>query len=415
MRVYIETYGCTANKYDESIIKGVLKQHQHQIVDDITDADTVIILTCTVIGTTEQRMISRLKLFIKTKKKIIITGCMPSVQKDLLIKNAPTAVLLSLHDIHFIDYVLKGEGIPNLDLNTKNIPKYFPELFAPISIAQGCLFSCSYCITHLARGKLHSFSKHQILTDVHQALQQGCKEIFLTAQDTASYGIDTGDTLADLLQSICTINNDFRVRIGMMNPATALKNLDSIITAYKHNKIYKFIHLPVQSGNDILLKQMNRTYTIHDFKKIISKFRKFHKNICLSTDIIVGYPGETDEQFDNSVTLVKEIRPDIVNITRFSPRPLTKAKTLKNKVPTDIVKKRSKKITLVCKKILSDVNKEHIGNKYSVLITKHHNGFVVGRSDNYKPVLIKQHIDIGERVSVEIVNVQNIHLVGKLI
>jgi threonylcarbamoyladenosine tRNA methylthiotransferase CDKAL1 len=415
MKVYIETYGCTANKNDETIIKGILKQNQYNIVDEITDADILILLTCTVIGTTEQRMISRLKQFNKTKKKIIIAGCMPSVQAELLKKTSPFAQLLDVNHIQYIDEVIKGKQIPPIqDLNT-TIPKCFSGISAPISIAKGCLFNCTYCITHLARGKLVSFPKEQILKDIQQALNQGCKEIFLTAQDTASYGFGTNDSLANLLQSVCRISGDFRVRVGMMNPFTAQKNIDSILSAYANLKMYKFVHLPVQSGNDQILKQMNRHYTKNEYIDIIDQFKNAFNNITISTDIIVGYPGETNTQFNDSIELIKKIQPDMVNITRFSPRPFTKAKTMKDKVPTDIAKKRSQTISFLCQKISTTKNQNHIGATYSVLVVKKYKGKSIGRTDNYKPVLLQEDIDIGKRVNVKIVDVSSIHLVGKLI
>ena len=147
-------------------------------------------------------------------------------------------------------------------------------VIAPITIAEGCLLSCSYCITHFARGTLRSFPIQEIAADVCSAIKQGCKEIQLTAQDTASYGLDTGTNLGMLLTQVCTLDGAFRVRVGMMNPITVQKNLDSILTAYKHHKIYKFLHLPVQSGDDEILKKMNRGYTAKDFTRLVERFRK---------------------------------------------------------------------------------------------------------------------------------------------
>lgn len=415
MKIYIETYGCTANKSDESIIKGILTQNQHYIVDNINDADILILLTCTVIDTTEQRMISRLKQYAKTQKPIIVSGCMPSVQAELVKKTAPSAQLLTVKNIQYIEYIIKGEKIPESSPVNTTIPKHFSDISAPISIAKGCVFHCSYCITNLARGTLVSFPQDQIHHDINQALHQGCKEIFLTAQDTASYGIDSNDSLGNLLQSICRIPGDFRVRVGMMNPYSAQNHLDSILLAYNNEKIYKFVHLPVQSGDDDILKQMNRQYTIHEYIEIVKQFREAYNTLTLATDIIVGFPGETDKQFTNSIQLLKKIKPDIVNITRFSPRPLTKAKTLQNKVPTDIAKKRSQQITKVCKKISLQNNQNHIGNIYSVLIIKKYKGNSIGRADNYKPVVVQEKIDSGKRVTVKIEDVSPIHLVGKLI
>jgi len=415
MNVYLETYGCTANKSDESIAIGILKKEKHKIVDKIEDADILILLTCTVIEATEQRMLSRLRVFKKTNKKIIVAGCMPQVQSELIKSIVPNAPLLPPQRIRYINYIIESKETPFRKEKKKNIPKYFKDFSAPVSIAKGCMFSCTYCITHFARGKLQSFFQDEIIEDVKQAINQECKEILLTAQDTASYGMDTDDNLGCLLKNVCNIEGDFRIRVGMMNPYTAQKNINSILNVYSHKKIYKFIHLPVQSGDNDILKQMNRKYQVEDFEKIVSTFRKTYPKITLSTDIIVGFPGETEEQFERSVRLIKKVKPDNVNITKFSARPLTKAKTMKQRIPTEIVKNRSRKLTKICKDVVKQINSKHIGKKYTVLITKKEDDAVIGRAENYKPVILHEELKVGEFVSVKIVDSEDIHLVGKLI
>ena len=415
MKVYLETYGCTANKSDESIAVGILKKEHHEIVDEMEDADVLTLLTCTVIGTTEQRMLSRMRAFKKTNKKIIVAGCMPQVQAELIKSVVPNASLLSPRCIQYIDYIVRGEELPSQKEKKNILPKCFKAISAPISIAKGCMFSCSYCITHFSRGKLQSFTKEEIISDVKQAINQGCKEMLLTAQDTASYGIDTDDDLGCILKYVCEVEGEFRIRVGMMNPYTAQNNIDSILSAYNHKKIYKFLHLPVQSGDNSILKQMNRKYQVEDFEKIVSTFRKKYPNITLSTDIIVGFPGETEERFERSERLIKKVKPDIVNITKFSARPLTKAKTMKQRIPTEIVKDRSRRLTRLCKEASKQINSKHIGKKYILLITKKEDDAVIGRAENYKPVIVHENVKVGEFVSVKIVASENIHLVGKLI
>jgi len=415
MKVYLETYGCTANKCDESIALGVLKKQNHEIVYDISDADVLVILTCTVIGTTEQRMVSRLKVFKNTDKKIIVAGCMPSVQKDLIKSIVPNAFLLPTSQIKFIDRIIDDPIFPNEINEDRIVTKYFKDISAPIPISSGCMFSCSYCITHIARGKLKSNSIKDVISDVKLALSNNCKEIFLTAQDTASYGMDNDYNLGDLLEKICEIKGDFRIRVGMMNPFTLQKNLDSILNAFNHRKVYKFIHLPVQSGDNKILESMRRKYTSEDFKSIISIFKKNFSNLTVSTDIIVGFPGETDKQFENSMNLIKEIKPDIVNITKFSARPKTIAKNMENRISTNIVKKRSIKLTKLCKNISRQNNKKHLENIYSILVIKKYKDFFVGRAENYKPVILKENVQIGDLIKVRIVDYDDIHLVGKLI
>jgi threonylcarbamoyladenosine tRNA methylthiotransferase CDKAL1 len=401
MNIYVETYGCTANKADEALLLGLLKREHHSIVQSMDHADVLILLTCTVIGTTEQRMLSRLKIFQKTQKKIIVTGCMASVQSDLILSHLPSAIVLSpqhieqINDIITYD-IIQGERKIEKKNETTVPPKYFSDITAPVTIAEGCRLSCSYCITHFARGELQSHPIDVITSDVRSALHQGCKEIQLTAQDTASYGLDSDTHLGALLKNIC--------------------ELDSILLAYHHQKVYKFLHLPVQSGDDDILTAMNRGYTVKDFLSIVQRFRDEFPTLTLSTDVIIGFPTETETQFHRTIELIEHIRPDITNITRFSARPMTTAKTMKGRIPTHIVKERSQHITTLCAAISLQKNQEHIGKTYRVLITEKgkHDTFT-GRAENYKQVVINEPVHLGDIVHTKIIQAAPTYLFGKII
>lgn len=416
MKIYMEVYGCTANKSDASLMLGLLKEKKHEIVENINEADTLILLTCTVIGTTEQRMLSRLKVFKKTNKRVIVAGCMASVQADLIKSVVPNATLLSPQHVQHIVDVIERKNVQFVTKYKVGMPRHFDGVIAPIAIAEGCNFSCSYCIVSKARGKLVSYPVKDIVEDVYKAVKHGCKEIQITAQDTASYGLDTKDTLADLLNKLCEITGDFRIRIGMMNPSTILDRLDETIDAFGHDKVYKFLHLPIQSGDDEILKKMNRKYTVNNFLEIIRKFREKHQDITISTDIIPGFPSENDEQFYNTINLLKKVKPDIVNITRFSTRPLTQAKKMKEKIPTHIAKERSKLLTELSKKISLEKNRCYIGKKYLALITKNgKDNTMMGRIENYKPVIIKDRVDLGDFIPTRITDATASYLLGKFI
>ncbi len=421
MNIYVETYGCTANKADEALLLGLLHQENHAIVQNIEQADVLILLTCTVIGTTEQRMLSRLRVFQKTQKTVVVTGCMASVQSDLITSLIPSAILLPPQQIEQINDIIKYDiikGEKNVAHNADRTipPKYFTEITAPIAIAKGCTQSCSYCITHFARGELQSVPIETITTDVRSALTQGCKEIQLTAQDTASYGLDTGTQLGTLLEQICALQGTFRVRVGMMNPATTKNTLEAILSAYHHKKIYKFLHLPIQSGDNEILALMNRSYSIKDFYSIVQRFRKEFPSLTLSTDVIIGFPTESEEQFHRTIDLIQYIRPDIINITRFSARPLTSAKTMNGRIPTHIVKERSQKITRLCATISEEKNQEHKGKTYTVLVTeKGKHGTFTGRAENYKQVVLNEPVHLGDFVHTKIIEAAPTYLFGKLI
>ncbi len=415
MNIYLEVYGCTANKSDASIIKGLIDEDpSYQQVATLGMADVIIILTCTVISTTEQRMLSRISTLLNTGKKIIIAGCMASVQKDLLLRFFPKALLVSPSQVHHILQIL-DENMVHTSLEKHQVHKRFDSIIAPISIAEGCQYHCHYCITCKARGHLVSYPQASLSRDVKQAVKQGCKEIQLTAQDTASYGFDSDHNLGSLLDHLCIIPGDYRIRVGMMNPRSVLRIMQSIIDGYRHLQIYKFLHLPVQSGDDDLLYQMNRGYTIEEYRSIITSFKTAYPQLGLSTDIIVGFPGETDEQFQHSINFLQKIKPDTINITRFSARPMTPAKNMKNRIPTDIVKQRSRTITEIAMTLTEQKNKSYIGSELSVLIThQKKSGSVLGRAPNYKAVVIKKQLPLGEYQLVKITDATPYYLIGTL-
>ncbi len=415
MNIYVEVYGCTANKSDASIVKGIVQKHpNYQMVDTLKDADIFIILTCTVIDTTEQRMISRIKQVQQKAKTVVIAGCMASVQKKLLNRLFPKAILVSPQHVHQIINIIEQQSF---DEQSKKYDahKNIDGLIAPIAIAEGCQYHCHYCITCKARGPLCSYPEKVISADVKKAITQGAKEIQLTAQDTASYGQDRETNLGELLQQLSTINGSYRIRVGMMNPRSLLYNLQSIIEGFFHQTVYKFLHLPVQSGSNNILKKMNRGYDVDDFKYLVNAFRTRFPDLVLSTDIIVGYPGETEEQFQASIDLIELMKPDIINITRFSARPQTKAKTMKPRIPTEIVKTRSRKISKIAETITTEKNNAYKGKTFTVLVTsKGTPGSVMSRAYNYKPVVIKESLRLGEFQQVEITDTTRGYLIGML-
>jgi threonylcarbamoyladenosine tRNA methylthiotransferase CDKAL1 len=360
-------------------------------------------------------MLSRLKVFQKTHKPIVVTGCMPAVQSDLIKSIVPNASLLPSQYIQYITDIIQGNQPAFVDMKKTLLPRCFNDTIAPILIAEGCMRSCSYCITHFSRGILRSFPLHEIVHDIESAVSHGCTEIQITAQDTASYGLDIGTNLGILLQQICALHGEFRIRIGMMNPATVQKNLDSILVAFRHKKIYKFLHLPVQSGDDEILKKMNRGYSVEEFKYLVKQFRKTIPKLTLSTDVIIGFPTETEDQFNQTLLLLEDIKPDITNITRFSARPLTTAKKMKGRIPTYVVKERSRRTTQICQKISFEKNKQHLGKTYLVLVTeKGKQNTWTGRTLQYKQVVLTEPVQLGKFVSVQIINAAPTYLVGKL-
>jgi len=350
MKVHIVTYGCAANRAESEIMAGLLKEAKHQIVPE-KEAEIIILNTCAVKQVTEQKILDKIA---QIRKPLIVAGCLPEVYaKKIRARNQNTA-LLGTHQlekvVELVEHVAKG-NYPILTGPTRTEKLGFPRIrskagTAIIEIADGCLGNCSYCATKLAKGPMFSYSPDSIIREVCCSVMQGCDRIWLTAQNTAAYGKDIGMSLPGLLKRLP--EGKYQVRVGMMNPNTVLPLLDNLLEAYRDKKVWKFLHLPLQSGSNEILKAMNRPYTAKNFEYIVNTFREEFPDIKIWTDVIVGYPGETDAQFQETLAFVKKMKFDKVNISRFAKRDKTEAAKLKQ-LPTQILKERSEMLHALAK------------------------------------------------------------------
>lgn len=383
----------------------------HEAAENAVEADLIVLNTCVVIKTTENRMIKRIREISGQRKHLVVTGCMASVFPDKIVKNAPYAKIVppSQYDT-FSDLVTSTFGAgPPLPITPDGVTSILP-------IAQGCVGSCTYCITRRARGRLASYPEQDIIKDAKKALAGGSRELLVSSQDTACYGFDQGTDLGHLLRRLTALPGDFRIRVGMMNPDNLSKIEDSFIPAWLDGKIYKFIHLPVQSGSDHILAEMGRGYRAAEVARLIGRLRKACPEMTLSTDVIAGFPGETSDDHLETVKLLKEIRPDIVNVTRFSPRPGTPAHRSREKVPGRIAKDRSRELSELRFDIAREINERLVGSTLEILITEVGKGdSMVGRTSTYKPVVIKKALPLGSKASAKITSSTPTHLFGKCI
>jgi len=350
-KIYASVYGCPSNIADCEIALGLLKQAGFEIVDSPQKADLNIIFTCIVKNPTEQRMIRKIQELTKTGKPLIAAGCMPKTSQRAIEKINSNASLLGPDSIeHIVDVTraaLEGKKVIFVSDERKTkvglprVRKRKEVGIVPISI--GCLSDCSYCAVKFARGRLKSYPVEKIVDEVEALVKDGCAEIWLTSQDNGCYGLDIDTNLAKLLKKVCAISDDFKIRVGMMNPIHIKNFLDDLIEAYKHKKIMKFLHLPVQSGSDKLLRAMKRGYAVAEFEMIVKRFRKEIPDLFLSTDVIVGFPEESAEDFDRTLELLKKIKPNKVNVSKFGARVGTEAAELEQ-IDVKIIKERSKKL-----------------------------------------------------------------------
>ncbi len=376
-RVYIETYGCRYNFGDSAKLIEVLKNQGSSLVSSPDNADVIIINTCTVVGATERRMLRRLSRF--RDYNLFVTGCMPAVQREAIF-GVCTPVIIppdTIREAYRTINTVPGGGV------------------AIVQVAQGCEGRCTYCLTRFARGTLRSFPADDILAEIRAYVQAGTPEIQITAQDVSSWGRDIGTSLPDLLHAVDNLSGNFMIRVGMMNPATVKEILDDLVNAFTSDRIFKFLHLPVQSGSDRILERMGRAYTIADFEEIVTAFRNEYPEITLFTDMIVGFCGETEQDFSASLELIDNLRPNKVNITRYSPRPFTPGCPDKD-IPGWVKKNRSRSMNTRAEKIYLSANKGYLGHQVPFVVTERiKNGSVMARSQNYLGIVINEELPVG--------------------
>ena len=417
-RVYVKSFGCSANLADGEVIAGCLSEIGMHVVNNPNTAEVLVYNTCAVKSPTENRVIAILRKAPK-EKKLIVTGCLPLVNFNRLNNeidfDGVTGPAPGTRIVDILRRVIAGEkvvslrDIPHSNLNLPSIP--INPIVSIIPINYGCLGDCSFCCVRFARGRLRSNSVADVVKRVRRDLLSGIKEFWLTSQDIACYGKDRGNSLIELVNQICDINGDFFVRLGMMNPNHALSMLDDLVEVFKDEKIFKFLHLPVQSGDNRVLRFMNRHYCVEDFKYIVRAFKEAFPQLTLSTDVICGFPGESKEAFQNSLNLIAEISPDIVNISRFFSRPDTPAEKL-IPIPPKELNERSGKIAELSKKISFKRNRDWLDWEGSILLDEKGKGeSLMGRNFAYKPIVIQTDESLlGKFVQVRIVNAFSTYL-----
>lgn len=429
LELYFETYGCTANYNSTEILKGLITKAGLNITTQEDHADYIIINSCIVKQPTQERIRRRIQDLLKQKKKIILTGCMPRVFREKF-ENQPNLYLLDTSQIKNIINLIQDiennlyepekylKHRKEIKLNLPKIPK--EKLIGITQISEGCLGKCTYCITRLAKGSLFSYPKEDILKSIKSNLKSECKEIWITSQDNASYGNEENKyLLPDLLKEILKIDKKFYLRIGMMNPNNVLQILQELIEIYKNEKMFKFLHIPIQSGSNKILKNMNREYTKQDFLKIIKKFKENFPNMHISTDIIIGYPGETEKDFQETYEIIKKIEPETLNISRFWPHTKTKAGKLKP-VDNKIIKKRIIKLAQLHKEILLERQKKYLNKEAKVIVDqKGISGFpntFLARDINYKLYAIQTKEKIlGKKIKIKVIKPMAHYLISKKI
>ena len=423
MRVFMKSFGCSANLADGEVLAGCLAAAGHRLVDSASGADLIVYNTCAVKGPTENRMIEILRR-VPVGKKLVVAGCLPLVNFERLDKEVQfdAAVGPAAGDaiVEVVERVLTGEKA----LNLKGAVRSRPGLDLPrvqlspvisiIPISYGCLGSCAYCCVVFARGHLRSYTIHEIVDRVRKDLSNGLREFWITSQDAACYGKDQDTDLAELLEALDAIGRDFKVRVGMMTPNVAMTILEHLIERYRSERVFKFIHLPVQSGDDEILRRMRRFYSVDDFTRIVQAFRAKFPEMTLSTDVICGFPGESEGAFKKSLGLIREVKPDVVNVSKFFARPRTRAAAMeKDFVPLTEIRRRSRLMAELASEVALERNRRWLGWKGEIVVDEvgKVRGSWMGRNFAYKPFVVKSADNLlGKTLRVEVTAAFRTHL-----
>jgi threonylcarbamoyladenosine tRNA methylthiotransferase CDKAL1 len=430
-KVWVEAFGCSANIADAEIIKGILYSNGYDLTSSRKNSDINILVTCAVKDATEHKMISRIKKYSK-EKPLVVAGCLPKTSKKLVESFSPDSSLLGPQSLDktldVVDASLSGKKVVALEnsMATKvNLPRIrLNPVVSIIEISSGCLSECSFCQTKLAKGTLKSYRIGEVVRQMEADVVADCKEFWLTSTDNGCYGLDLKTDLVELLEICSKVEGEFKIRVGMMNPMYIPKFLDRLISIYRNNeKIFKFLHIPVQSGSERILRKMKRGHTTKIFLDVVKEFRKKIPEMTIATDIITGFPSETESDFEQTLSLIEETQADVVNSSRYSARPGTVASKYP-KLDMNIIKDRSVRLHEVIKKTTLRRNRNWYGWKGKILIDELlDDDKIQGRNYAYRPVIIDskglKKLDskrsLGDYLSVKVVEISNYSLLGELI
>jgi MiaB-like tRNA modifying enzyme len=427
-KVWMEAYGCSASMADHEMISGLLREAGYEIATKQSEGAVNFIVTCSVKDTTEHRMLSRIKTMTKSGKPLVVAGCLPKADRAKVESLNSSASLLGPNCIEkapdIVRVALAGGrqvALKDSSVDKVNVPRVrLNPVISIVEIASGCMSQCTFCQTKVAKGWLRSYRIGDIVRQIKSDLESGCKEVWLSSTDNGCYGREMGTNLVELLKACCSIEGSFKIRLGMMNPMYLPGMLDRMINLFSENdKIFKFLHIPVQSGSERILKKMKRGHTAKTFMDAVHAFRGRIPEITISTDIIVGFPSETEEDFKETLDLVSRSKPDIVNISRYGARPGTEAFRWKSmSIKSQVSKGRSECLHALTTRIAKKRNSFWQGWQGEIVIDEI--GKVTqGRNYAYKPVVISKNADrellLGERVHVKIYDFSNFSLKGNII
>lgn len=411
MKVFIITLGCKVNQYESEVMLELFLNSGFEKANKLEDADVIIVNSCTVTATSDQKV---RQMINKTKRKnnnavIVLTGCMPQAfpevvdaldNIDIVLGNSNRSEVLN----SVIDYMSNHQRIIDIkpygkkdSFEKMSVSEFHERTRAFIKIEDGCNRFCSYCIIPYARGRVRSKSLRDLEKEVTKLSENGYTEVVLVGINLSAYGQDIGLHLCDAVETVCKIEKIKRVRLSSLEPEKmdyeVLKRLSL------QEKLCPQFHLSLQSGCDATLKRMNRHYDTHEYYEIVINIRKLFKNPSITTDVMVGFPGESDEEFNQSLEFVKKVGFSKVHVFSYSRRPGTKADLEKDQILNSVKAIRSKKMIEATNESRLNFLNSQVGTKHSVLFENlKNNGYYEGYTTNYVPVLVKSKDNLSGKI-----------------
>lgn len=425
MKVAIYTLGCKVNLYESEVIMNSFKKSGYEIVDFEDNADIVIINTCTVTNTSDKKSRNIIRQAVKKHEKavIVVMGCYSQVRSDdikeidgvdIIIGNTKKSKVVSLVEEYLKNKksITEIDDIMHTDFEPMELDTFETRTRAFVKIQDGCNNFCSYCIIPYSRGNIRSKEKDDVVSEIKCLVKNGYKEVVLTGIHTGHYGKDKYDyDFSDLLSELCKIDNLKRIRISSIE----ITELDSkFIDVLKNNKvIVNHMHIPLQSGCDKTLKEMNRKYDTKYYLDKINLIRSIRPNISITTDLIVGFPNETEEDFNNTLSFLRKVKFSKIHVFPYSRRKGTKADLMDNQIDEQTKHKRVKEVLKLSEELEIEYMNKFINTDVLVLIEKFENGIISGHTENYIPVKANGvESDINELLMIHIDKMEYSYLIG---
>lgn len=435
MNYFIKTFGCQMNVHESEKLAGMLESLGYEKCDDVNSSDIVVFNTCAIRDGVEQKIMGNIGAIKKLKKAnpnmiVAVCGCMSQAdgRSDIIRKKFPFVdIIFGTHNLHqFKDFVIEFNNNHN---KITNVWKEANGIFEDVNIVRDNMFSnawvninfgcnnfCSYCIVPYVRGRERSRDMQDILNEVKSLVQSGYKYITLLGQNVNSYGNDFEDksiNFARLLKECAKIDGDFRIKFMTSHPKDLSEEV--IKTIAENEKICNVIHLPIQSGSNRILKLMNRKYTREHYLSLIEMIRKYIPNAYISTDLIVGFPDESEEDFLDTINLVKEVRYDGIFAFMFSRRSGTVADKMENQIDEETKKDRIHRLLNISKSITKEKNKELVGSKENVISCKNTPDGFECMTDSGKTIFVDGNLEENVFYKVLITKFVNNKLYGQLL